>query len=553
MYSSNQIQNQKRAKKYILYARKSTTSEDRQVASIESQIQVMSDVARENGLKISEVMSESGSGFKIGRPVFNEMIEKIESGEADGIIVWKLSRLSRNPDDAGKIMGLLQRSTVKHIRTVERNWSPEDNVMMMYVEFGLTNQFSRDLSSDTRRGLTKKAERGWLPLAVLPLGYQHIPLKKLGDEEIIIDESRFSHIQHALKAVADKTKTPVEAYQQLKALGLRGRRGEEIAKSVWYKMLSQPFYAGTFEFPIGSGNFYQGKHLPAISEEEFNSILSVLGRKNPIRQLKHFFSYTGMIRCGECGCAITAEKKHKKQKNGNTHDYTYYRCTKKKGECSQPCTNIDVLEPQFEQLLSNIKVPAAFHEWAIEQIKLDQQKYINDRNLTQEAFRKSYDSWVKKIDQLVEKYIEGKVSEEIYQRKLVEYEAGKNRANSVLNGVDQRIEERIQELSEDLDFCVKARIEFENGSEEKRREIIIRLGSNLTLTNHKLDIVLRKPLEKVAEIAAEVNSVAKRLEPLKNENNSAEFKDFLSNSIVMGGIPDSNRRPLLSQSSALTN
>jgi len=535
MFSSNQNQDQKKAKKYILYARKSTTSEDRQVASIESQIEVMTDVARENELKISEVMSESGSGFKIGRPIFNKMMEKIESGEADGIIVWKLSRLSRNPDDAGRIMGFLQRAMVKHIRTVERNWYPEDNVMMMYVEFGLTNQFSRDLSSDTRRGLTKKAERGWLPLAILPLGYQHIPLKKLGDVEIIVEESRFSLIQHALKSVASKSKTPVEAYEQLKALGLRGRRGEEIAKSVWYKMLSQPFYAGTFEFPIGSGNFYEGKHKAAISEDEYKSILSVLGRKNPIRQLKHFFSYTGMIRCGECGCAITAEKKHKKQKNGNTHDYTYYRCTKKKGHCSQPCTNIDVLEPQFEQLLSNIKVPVAFHEWAIDQIKLDQQKYINDRNLTQEAFRKTYDGWVKKIDQLVEKYIEGKVSEEIYQRKVIEYEASKNRANSVLHGVDQRIEERIQELNQDLDFSVKARLEFENGSEEKRREIIVRLGSNLILTNHKLDIVLRKPLEKVAEIAAEVNAAAKRFEPLENQTNSAEFKDFLSNSIAMGG------------------
>src|SRR5690606_4727920 len=144
--------NRSKRNRYILYARKSTTSEDRQVASIESQIEVMTEVAREHDLEVAEVLSEAGSGFKIGRPAFNTMIEKIESGEADGIIVWKLSRLSRNPDDAGKIMGLLQRGEIKHIRTVDRNWYPEDNVMMMYVEFGMTNQFSRDLSSDTRRG-----------------------------------------------------------------------------------------------------------------------------------------------------------------------------------------------------------------------------------------------------------------------------------------------------------------------------------------------------------------------------------------------------------------
>lgn len=535
MYSSSQNQDQKRAKRYILYARKSTTSEDRQVASIESQIEVMTEVARENGLNVVEVMSESCSGFKVGRPIFNEMVQKIENGEADGIVVWKLSRLSRNPDDAGKIMGIIQRATIKHIRTVDRNWYPEDNVMMMYVEFGVNNQYSKDLSLDTRRGLTKKADRGWLPLAILPLGYQHTPYKELGAEEIIVEEDRFNIIQQGLKMVASGTKTPVEAYEHVKAMGLRGRRGEEIAKSVWYKMLSQPFYAGPFEFPLGSGNFHQGKHKHAITDEEYDAIQVVLGRKNRPRQLKHFFSYTGLMRCGECGCAITAENKTKNQKNGNVHHYTYYRCTKKKGICFQPCTNIDVLEPQMETLLSSIRIPQAFHEWAIDQIKEDQQKYINDRNLTLEMSRKTYDSWVEKIDKLVEKYVEGKVPEDNYQRKLAEFEAGRKLAAKVLDGVDQRIEERIQELDEDLDFAVSARLAFENGNEEKRREIILRLGSNLTLTNHKLDIVLRRPLEKIAEIAAEVNAVAEGLEPLENADNSAQFKLFLSTSIEMGG------------------
>ncbi len=535
MSLSNKNQDTRRAKRYILYARKSTTSEDRQVASIESQIEVMTEVARENGLDIVEVLSESSSGFKVGRPVFNKMIEKIENGEADGIIVWKLSRISRNPDDAGKIMGMIQRGVIQHIRTVDRNWYPEDNVMMMYVEFGVNNQFSKDLSLDTRRGLTKKAERGWLPLAILPLGYQHTPYKELGAEEIIIEEDRFHIIQQGLKLVASGKKSPVEAYEHVKAMGLKGRRGEEIAKSVWYKMLSQPFYAGTFEFPLVSGNFYNGKHKTALSEEEYDSIQVELGRKTRPRIRKHTFSYTGFIRCGECGCAITAENKIKRQKNGNEHHYTYYRCTKKKGSCTQPCINIDVLEPQLEALLSSIRIPKAFHEWAIEQIKEDQQKYISDRNLTFEKSRNTYDNWVDKIDKLVEKYVEGKVPEDVYQRKLAEFEAGKNLAQKVLNNVDERIEERISELDEDLDFAVKARLEFENGGLAKRREIITRLGSNFTLCDNLLDLIVREPLERVQEISSLVNEAAEQFEPLNNADNSAQFKLYMSTSIEMGG------------------
>jgi hypothetical protein len=97
---------------------------------------------------------------------------------------------------------------------------PEDNVMMMYVEFGLTNQFSRDLSSDTKRGLIKKAERGWMPSAILPPGYMHSPYKKLGDEEIITDEKVFLPIAKTLKSVASQQFTPVQGLDYLRSLEL---------------------------------------------------------------------------------------------------------------------------------------------------------------------------------------------------------------------------------------------------------------------------------------------------------------------------------------------
>jgi hypothetical protein len=203
--------------------------------------------------------------------------------------------------------------------------------------------------------------------------------------------------------------------------------------------------------------------------------------------------------------------------------------------CAQPCINIDVLEPQMEALLSSIRIPKAFHEWAIEQIKEDQQKYISDRNLTFEKSRNTYDNWVDKIDKLVEKYVEGKVPEDVYQRKLIEFEAGKNLAQKVLNNVDERIEERISELDEDLDFAVKARLEFENGGLAKRRDIITRLGSNFILYDSLLDVIVREPLERVQEISSLVNEVAEQFEPLNNADKSAQFKLYMSTSMEMGG------------------
>lgn len=154
---------QEKAQKYILYARKSSESEDRQMASIDSQIRELKELASEYNADIIEILTESKSAKEPGRPVFNQMLAKLRRGEADGILCWKLNRLARNPIDGGEISWLLQKGKVKHILTHGRSYYPDDNVLMMQVELGMANQYVRDLSTDAKRGLTNKAVAGWYP------------------------------------------------------------------------------------------------------------------------------------------------------------------------------------------------------------------------------------------------------------------------------------------------------------------------------------------------------------------------------------------------------
>ena len=73
----------------------------------------------------------------------------------------------------------------------------------------------------------------------------------------------------------------------------------------------------------------------------------------------------GLLRCGECGCSITAEAITKRQKNGNVHRYIYYRCTKKRGPCSQSYVREEVLNVQLSDLLSRFVLP---QEWGKEML-----------------------------------------------------------------------------------------------------------------------------------------------------------------------------------------
>lgn len=123
--------------KYFLYARKSTESEDRQVASIPSQIEELKKLANDQNLNIVKILTEEKSAKCPGRPVFTQMIEEIHKGHVNGILCWKLDRLARNPIDGGTINWMLQQNIIRHIQTFQRSYLPQDNSLMMHLEFGM--------------------------------------------------------------------------------------------------------------------------------------------------------------------------------------------------------------------------------------------------------------------------------------------------------------------------------------------------------------------------------------------------------------------------------
>jgi hypothetical protein len=67
---------------YFLYARKSTDVEDKQVLSIESQVNELREFAKRENLEIIEEFSEAKTAKEPGRPIFSYMLKQIEGGLA---------------------------------------------------------------------------------------------------------------------------------------------------------------------------------------------------------------------------------------------------------------------------------------------------------------------------------------------------------------------------------------------------------------------------------------------------------------------------------------
>jgi site-specific DNA recombinase len=497
--------------KFFIYVRKSSEAEDRQVASIDAQIDELKKIAKDLGLVVVEIFTESQSAKAPGRPVFNQMMQRVYAGEANGILCWKLDRLARNPVDGGQVSWALQQGVLQSIQTYGRTYLPTDNVLMMAVELGMANQFVRDLSVNVKRGLRKKAQDGWLT-GVAPAGYLNTPDRQKGFKVVVKDPERFPLVRRAWDLMLTGNYTVPQIWQKVnnewgyKTVQRRTLGGKPLSRSGMYVIFTNPFYYGSFEFPEGSGNWIKGAHEPMITEVEYDRVQILLGRKGKPRPHRHQFAFTGLMRCGGCGAAITAEHKTKRQKNGNIHHYVYYHCTwRKDANCIEKSVELKELNRQIDEVLSRLTISEKFKEWAIKYLHEVRTTEAQTQEIGLKNKHKELEEVVGQLDALMLKYTspDNASGSLISTEELQTLKGGllkrKSSLEEEIKGKGASIEEWLELSERTFNFARYARTWFENGSDDTRRAILSCLGSNLVLKDQKLHVGLHPVFLSVIE------------------------------------------------------
>src|SRR5437016_112985 len=101
---------------FFIYVRKSTESDEKQVRSIDDQLAEIRELIARDRLRVVDMFAERQSAKVKGRPLFSDMLSRIEAGEADGIIAWHPDRLARNAFDGGYLIDLIDEGKIRMLK-----------------------------------------------------------------------------------------------------------------------------------------------------------------------------------------------------------------------------------------------------------------------------------------------------------------------------------------------------------------------------------------------------------------------------------------------------
>ena len=476
--------------KYALYCRKSTEDDTRQVLSLDSQEQEMLKMANNLGLEIIQTFRESKSAKKPdNRPQFFELINLIKRGKIDGVICWKIDRLSRNPIDSAIIQWLLQQNNLKIIQTMERQYLPGDNALLFNVESGMANQFILDLSKNVKRGIRAKLSQGYWP-NLAPIGYLNKDLK------IVVDKHRAKFIRRVFEMYNTGRYGVKEISQILYEDGFRSRGGKKYYPSTIHMILSNSFYCGIME---KDGIKYLGKYEPIITKALFDDVQVILGVKKHVKSQIIPFAFRGLLKCAKCGCLLTATLKKGK--------HIYYYCTNGKNTCQEH--KVYLTEDYLDKELLGVFDKLIFDDEAIEMCYQTKKEQGNNNLNYLEELELNLKNRLAKLKErrntLLDAYLDKTLDKAVYEAK--DKQLNNEEINSLkdLSDLKEKLKEAGTDTLERIKnvFLEPKRLKntFLTLSLEKKREVLFSLLWNAEIGNKKIaNISFKAPYKQLSEI-----------------------------------------------------
>jgi site-specific DNA recombinase len=460
----------------VIYTRVSSREQEQEGFSLDAQSKVLREYASRNGLEIVRAFEDVETAKVAGRKQFGEMVAFLKRSRSCRILlVEKTDRLYRNFRDAVTLEDLdIEIHFVKEAQVLSR--SAKSQIKFMHdIRLAVARNYSENLREEVKKGMLVKAEQGTYPGRV-PFGYRNN--KETRTVEI--------HPENATIAKYIFERYASGRYSLLTlSKDVRQVWGVRISKTNLHKMLCNQFYIGKFEW---DGHAYQGTQVPLIGPELYAQVHAILHSYNKPKYRKHDIAFRGMLTCAHDGCTVTAELKKNK--------YVYYRCSGGRGPCVLPRFREEEIAEKFGYILRDVTIPQDVADRITAALENDD---VNVRQrVAQERTRlaRELDTVQRRMDAAYSDKLDGKVTEEFWQRKQVDWNSEEMRIKSRIAGLKENgKDDRLLDVRRVLELAQKAHSLYVTRKPVEQAELLRKVLLNCEIDAASLYPAYKKPFD----------------------------------------------------------
>lgn len=475
--------------KAILIARVSTEEQREAGNSLPAQIVRLEKYCQSKGFSIFQTCSFDESAYTNDRSAFDKIIDIIlEQKEKVVICCDKVDRLSRNVFD--KRISLLYEKALND--EIELHFISDGQIInsrisavekfQFSISLGLAKYYSDAISDNVRRAQEQKLRKGeWLSKA--PYGYKNIT-RADGKTDIIVDEYQSEIIKKVFEWYASG------AYStELLGVKLNKEYGIKWPKGYIAKILNNPFYHGIM---VVKDKTYPHRYPAIITNALFDQVQKFKEnfKKKPFKYAGLEYIYRGLLRCGDCGLAITPEQ-HK--------GYVYYHCTQYNGKHGAKWFREETITEKLGDIFRRMQMPKEVVQQTQETLNQMHINKVEFHNKQFDILTNEQKTLTKMLDALYLDKLKGSITDSEYDRF---YQTLRDQVSDVTIRL-----ERLQEAEDNYYTTAKSVLVLTSciydlfiGSEvEERRHIIKLLLSNLRIEGENVLYDVASPFNLIVE------------------------------------------------------
>lgn len=481
--------------------------------------------AARQGWEIIKEFEFDESAYKTKREQFTEVIEllkKESQKEKIAVCCDKIDRLLRNftidlqtLEDLRKD-GRLELHFPSDNIVLHRD-SPATDLFRFTMGVSLARYYSDSISDNVKRRF-EQMRRDGLITHKAPLGYMHIILE--GNQKWVVpDPERAPFVKKAFELYATGNYSITGIVEILTRDGFtnNGPARKPITRSQLHRILRDPFYYGEVE---SKGQFYPHKYEPLIDKALFDQCVQIRQGRKPtdFKYKSKPFALRGLLRCGYCGCMISADRKKNK--------YTYLKCNQYKGKCEAVRVREEVVLDQVSQLFASLKLPDRIVEQVKEALRKGQQHKINYHQNALKTIDNEYQLYQNRLDEMYLDKLDGRITSNDYDKLVAEFKQKQRELDDKRAEHTDADEAFLIGANYLLDIASRAAELFESSKPDEKRQLLNFVLSNLKLTGQKLEFNLKEPFNELITVSSVRTGSPKRtylelVEALRNKHYAA--------------------------------